>query len=68
MSGHAPDFLSGVRADVETNLERPLTYDEFANMYHKVNTVDCREKTVLEDANFVIGDALFRSSVNSPKG
>lgn len=59
MSEHDPEYYDVVRASVETYLKRPLTDDEFKDMRHKIATIE-RGKNLLQDANYVIGDALFR--------
>jgi len=59
-SDHKPNFFNGVRAAVGRYLGRRLTDPEFADMCDKIEIIERSEDVMLSDANFVIGDALFR--------
>lgn len=53
-------FYDAVRAGVKEYLGRDLTDKEFADMRDKIAVIERGGTLMLEDANFVIGDALFR--------
>jgi hypothetical protein len=57
---HKPNYFNAVRAGVERYLGRRLTDDEFADMCSKIEVIERSDDALLHDANFIIGDALFR--------